>query len=133
MAGSICTNRGQVICHCLTCRKLTGSPYLACCLVPDDAVKVNVAPPQVTEATHEVGMKLQFYGCDNCPTTIYKKADGMAGFKIVFAGTLDGKDAIETEGKPEAGIWVKYRAPWLSPIAGCEQFEEFAPPPPSAS
>lgn len=72
-------------------------------------------------------MTMQFHGCDTCPSTIYKTAAGFAGFKIVFAGTLDGSEDVGTEGKPQQEIWVKYRVPWLSALEGCEQFEEFPP------
>lgn len=70
---------------------------------------------------------MQFYGCDSCPSTLYKTGDGFAGMKIVLGGTLDGNDGIAKEGRPDAELWVKYRVPWLSPLDGCQQFEEFPP------
>ncbi|KAK5074614.1 hypothetical protein LTR70_010120 [Exophiala xenobiotica] len=118
----------KCICHCLTCRKLTGSTYATALLMPEDSLKTNANPPLVTNAAHQVGMKMQFHGCDSCPSTLYKTAAGFPGVKIVFAGTLDGKDDIATEGKPGGELWVKYRVPWLKPLEGCQQFEEFPPP-----
>lgn len=70
---------------------------------------------------------MQFYGCDSCPSTLYKTAEGFDGFKIVLAGTLNSVDSLATEGKPDAELWVKYRVPWLAPLPGCQQFEGFPP------
>lgn len=72
-------------------------------------------------------MGITFYGCDSCPSLLYKTADGFPGAVIVFAGTLDGDESIETEGKPTGELWTKYRVPWLSALEGCAQFEEFPP------
>lgn len=111
----------------MTCRKLTGGPFVAFTMVPEESLKTNIDPPKITHGTHEVGMPMHFHGCDNCPATLYKTADGFPGTKIVFSGTLDGKENIETEGKPQMELWVKYRVPWLSEIEGCMQFDEFPP------
>jgi len=95
--------------------------------VPEDSVKTNIDPPLVTNGEHEIGMKMQFHGCDSCPSNVFKTADGFPGMKIILAGTLDGKEDIATEGKPTGELWVKYRVPWLGALEGCQQFEEFPP------
>ena len=96
-------------------------------LVPEDSVTTNVAPSVSTNIKHESGMSMTFYGCNNCPSTLYKQADGFPGMTIILAGTLDGEDGLATEGKPDAELWVKYRVPWLNAVEGCQQFEEFPP------
>ena len=106
---------------------MSGSTFLTALLIPEQNLKINVEPAHVSDATHEVGMKMRFYSCDSCPSTLYKTADGFPGLKIVFAGTLDGEDSIAKEGKPEGELWVKHRVPWLSPIEDCQQFEGFPP------
>lgn len=111
----------------MTCRKLSGSAFAIAILVPEDDLKVNMDPPHVTDAVHEAGLKMQFHGCDKCPSTLYKTAEGFAGFKIVLGGTLNSVDSLATEGKPDSELWVKYRVPWLAPLEGCAQFEGFPP------
>lgn len=117
----------QCICHCLTCRKLTGSTFVAGIMVPVTQIKANTESYKTSSTTHEVGMHMQFYGCPDCPSTLYKTADALGDAAIVFGGNLDGKDDLASECKPTAELWTKYRVPWLKPIDGCDQLEGFPP------
>ena len=96
-------------------------------MIPEDNIKTAQAPSKSTNATHEVGMNMTIHGCDGCPSSVYKTADGFPGVAFVFAGTLDGKNSIAEEGKPSIEMWTKYRVPWLAPLNGCAQFDEFPP------
>ena len=117
----------QALCHCLTCRKATGSTNSICVLVPDDAFKFTAGSPKTTTTTHETGMQLKLYSCGDCCSTLCKEAhaDAFKGLTIVFAGTLDEQDALDKV-KPGGELWVKYRASWLNEVQGAGQMQTFS-------
>lgn len=142
----------QAICHCLTCRKLTGSAYATAFLLPDpDTISDSPAatpapktadfkvqsksntPLKQSFAVHEAGIDMTFHGCGRCPSTLFKRANGpFSGVLILFGGCLDGGDGdtraaggLEDLGPPQAELWVKYRLPWIKELDGVKQCQEF--------
>ena len=71
-------------------------------------------------------MELKLFFCGDCGGALCKEAHAEAfrGLKIVFAGTLDDKDAMEMA-KPGGELWVKYRASWLDEVKGAGQMQAF--------
>ncbi|KIW44609.1 uncharacterized protein PV06_03065 [Exophiala oligosperma] len=141
------TPQSQALCHCLTCRKLSGGGYTTCFLIPDPDSSPEAAsnfklqsktntPLHESSTVHEIGVKIKFFGCAKCPSMIYKTApEGFPGVIIMFAGSLDGeeggdlraKGGAESLGSPQSELWVKYRLPWLKEVDGakqCQQFDE---------
>ncbi|KAB8360950.1 hypothetical protein FH972_024682 [Carpinus fangiana] len=121
------------LCHCLTCRKLTGSTYSTCLLLPETSLALNSnSPVKSFETKHENGMRIKIFFCGECGTSIYKQADADAfrGLSIVMAGTLDGDSNIETA-EPQAEFWVKYRPHWVAQASGgsVKQIHAFDNPP----
>ena len=114
----------QVLCHCLTCRKLSGSTNAMAAMVPEPALKSSGDKARVTYGTHETGMKFDFYGCESCPSTLYKSADGYPGVLFVFLGNLD-EDQEGVAGKPTVEMFTKYRVEWLNQLEDSAQFEAF--------
>ncbi|KIV80400.1 hypothetical protein PV11_07901 [Exophiala sideris] len=134
----------KAICHCLTCRKVTGTAYTTAFLLPDpDAVSESPAatpapkptdfklqsktdtPLKQSVAMHEVGLEMTFHGCSKCPSTLFKKANGpFLGVLILFGGCLDG-GGFEELGEPQAELWVKYRLPWIKELEGVKQCQGF--------
>ncbi|KAI1608061.1 Mss4-like protein [Exophiala viscosa] len=134
----------KAICHCLTCRKVTGSAYATAFLLPDpDAVSASPAatpepkftdfklqsktdtPLKQSAGVHEVGLDMTFYGCSKCPSTLFKRANGpFLGVLILFGGCLDSSD-LEELGVPQAELWVKYRLPWIKELERAKQCQEF--------
>jgi hypothetical protein len=136
----------QVICHCLTCRKLTGSAYATAFMIPDPAAASETPPPgssfqlasktnskpRETSGVHESGLEMHFYGCEKCPSTLYKRLPtGFPGVLILLAGHLDGagepraEGGLEAWGAPQAELWVKYRLPWVQEVKGAKQCQAF--------
>lgn len=123
----------QVICHCLTCRKVTGSTNSVCLLVPSTHFTfLSSSALKRIITKHETGMELELNFCGDCGSLLCKEPQGDAnqGVKIVFAGTLDG-DNETTQSlaldklKPEAELWVAHRVSWLQPIEGAAQLQGF--------
>jgi hypothetical protein len=117
----------QVLCHCLTCRKVTGSTYSVCLLVPEDKFKFTSGTPKQTATTHENGMGIKLSFCGDCGSPLCKVAEAEAfrGLNIVFGGTLDDQDALE-KAKPGGELWIKYRPTWLSEVEGAGQMQAFS-------
>lgn len=116
----------QVLCHCLTCRKITGSTNTVCLVIPDPQITFTGTPKRIT-TMHEAGVELEISFCGDCGSSLYKEmlAPSHKGLKIVFAGTLDnGSQALEKV-KPEGEIWVKYRVSWVQPVDGAAQMQAF--------
>jgi len=115
----------QALCHCLTCRKVTGSAFTTNLLVPEGSFKITQGTPKDVNTTHENGMKITMHICGECGTMVYKEGDSddLRGLAIVQAGTLD--DGLD-DASPGAELWIKYRAKWLQELKGVGQMQEFA-------
>jgi hypothetical protein len=119
----------QAICHCLTCRKLTGSTYSTNIVVPEDMFKIisDSQPKSSFTDLHESGLKITPQTCAECGSAVAKTGTGpFEGTVIVQCGTLDDKNGLTVLAKPDAELWVKHRVPWLAPIEGTQQCQEFS-------
>ncbi|KAH8821321.1 Mss4-like protein [Xylogone sp. PMI_703] len=115
-----------VVCHCLTCQRLSGTAFTTNIPVPTADFKLASGTPKSFKAKHhEVDMTLTIYYCPDCGTTIYKEsdADAFKGIVLVQAGTL--KDGIDSR-VPQAELWLKNKAKWLPVIEGTSQLQEFS-------
>src|SRR5262245_30288785 len=99
------------ICHCTSCRKETGSVFMAYADWPPDAF----------ETTGEVKTFDGRSFCPACGSRLYSLSDGQVEIKI---GTLDG---APTDLTPQEEIWVNRREPWLTPLP-IEQHRQDPPP-----
>ena len=116
----------KALCHCLTCRRLSGSTYTTNILVPEKAYKVTVGSPKTYSTKQDSGMMLTYSFCATCGCTISKigDAEDFKGIVIVQAGSLDD-DAVFKATDPQAELWVSRRVPWLSAMEGRAQMAEF--------
>jgi hypothetical protein len=99
------------ICHCTTCRKETGSVFMAYADWP-------------LEAFTTTGEVRTFEGrsfCPVCGSRLYSVGDDHVEIKI---GTLD--DAPNNL-IPQEEIWVKRRESWLKPLEGAQRHREDPP------
>lgn len=123
----------QGICHCTTCRKLTGSTYLTFLTVPDKNFAFTSTQPQTYNFTHPAGPPMRVSSCSDCGVAVCKAVEG-EGNTIVLAGTLDdGGVAMDTQ--PQVELWTKERVGWCGEVGtgAMVQFEGFPPPASSAS
>lgn len=79
------------ICHCLPCRKITGSVFTTNLSIPLPSLHFLQGKENLKSFSlkHPAGMKFTYYFCENCGTKIYKEGDGkgLVGVAIVQAGT----------------------------------------------
>ncbi|KAL3442953.1 Mss4-like protein [Aspergillus insuetus] len=112
---------GKCICHCLSCRKASGSTNALNLIVP--AAKISI----VSEAelgqfsyTANNGNRVTRYFCRRCGINMYSDGEGAPGVHFVRAGTLDDEGGLE-KSRPEVEIFVSRRAAWLAEVEGCGQ------------
>lgn len=97
------------LCHCMDCRKESGSVFGS----------FGIWPAQAFEATGE----MRFYQgrgfCPICGGRVYSQPEG--GEVEIRLGALD---MAPTDLEPSYELWVKRRESWLPPLDDAPQFDE---------
>lgn len=116
----------QILCHCLSCKKISGALHTANIPVARDKLIITSGSPASHTHKHEDGFHLTVFFCDSCGSVLYKQADAdmFAPVSLVQSGTLDGpaKDKVS---RPSTELNVKLRASWLPEISGAAQKQGF--------
>ncbi|KAL7934693.1 Mss4-like protein [Trichoderma chlorosporum] len=115
-----------ILCHCLSCQKISGSTNTANIRAPRDKLTVTSGSPKSHTQKHEDGFNLKIFFCPDCGTTLYKQADAdlLSAFSLVQAGTLDGPTKVKIH-QPAAELNVKVRQPWLVAAGEAAQMQGF--------
>lgn len=108
------TMRGEPLrvglCHCLTCRRDSGAPFMAYAVWPSAQVTVQ-------GETRCWADRYARHFCPECGSRVF----GAEGGEIeVRLGALDAAPSGLT---PTYELWVVRREPWLRPVPGAEQFQ----------
>jgi hypothetical protein len=94
-------------CHCRTCQKMAGAPYVAILIVPASAFTVIGDYKEfVTIAASGNHMHRAF--CPECGSPLFVRNSGFPNVRPVAAVTLDDPSLF----KPEKDIWVADAQPW---------------------
>jgi hypothetical protein len=101
------------LCHCTTCRKLTGSSFSATANWHSHQFRLTG-----TLATYE---RRSF--CPTCGSRLFYLYDG--GVEV-FLGTLD---QAPYDIEPTVEVWTVRREPWLPQVPGTTQHRENPPKP----
>ncbi|CEJ61355.1 hypothetical protein PMG11_09890 [Penicillium brasilianum] len=111
------------LCHCLDCRKLTGSPYSYSFVVKTAELEISGSPKEVAK-TSDSGNEIRNYFCPDCGTPLYGgkiKPDGEPDeITVVRAGIFD--DEFLAKWKPQAELYIGSRLEWVKPIEEAGQF-----------
>ncbi|KAH6986164.1 Mss4-like protein [Ilyonectria sp. MPI-CAGE-AT-0026] len=108
------------VCHCLDCRKTSGSAYGISVMIPAGNFEVSGTPSTFISKA-ESGNMVTSHFCSKCGTTLW--VDGPAVLlKFVKAGVLDDPNALDTA-KPVMELYTCRRAGWLPALGGCQQKE----------
>ncbi|OJD29179.1 glutathione-dependent formaldehyde-activating protein [Diplodia corticola] len=110
----------QATCHCLDCRKISGSTYSTNLIVSEDGFKVTQGTTKTISKTGDSGNTITSHFCGDCGTTLYRETGLFAGSKIVKAGVLDDYDALN-KAKPALELYTKHRVNWVPETAGAQQ------------
>lgn len=99
------------LCHCLTCRKETGGPFMAFADWDRDQVSVTGETASWTATTDHR------HFCPACGSALFA-TDGTNREVEVRLGCLDAAPSGLT---PSYELWVSRREHWLQPVAGAQQ------------
>jgi hypothetical protein len=99
------------VCHCTTCRKLTGSPF---------SVSANWRSDQF-HMTGELKTYERRSFCPNCGSRLFYLYD--AGVEV-FLGTLD---QAPNDIKPMVEVWTIRKEHWLPPVPGVTSHHQNPP------
>lgn len=94
------------LCHCLDCRRLSGSVFQAVAIYPDAAVTVS-------------GETREFAGrsfCPRCGSSVFGRSEDEIEVSL---GALDAPRQLT----PTYELWTIRREAWLPPVPGARQYE----------
>jgi hypothetical protein len=111
----------QVVCHCETCRKNSGSAFSMNVAVPQDRLRIESGSPRRYE-DHSGASGKAFYRffCGDCGSHIYSHGPAYGAIAFIKAGTLDDPSWVA----PNLHIWCAEKLPWVDIPEGVTQGRE---------
>ncbi|KAJ6078764.1 Glutathione-dependent formaldehyde-activating enzyme/centromere protein V [Penicillium canescens] len=115
----------KAICHCISCRKISGGSNTVNYAVPEVKFSVTGGSPKSFSKDHEYGMVLTVFFCPDCGSALWKEAtaEQLKGFKLVQAGTLTESEKLDDG--VDAEFYTTTRVPWLVALSGVDKRTEF--------
>ena len=110
-------------CHCIDCRKTSGTGHASHMIVPEPAFKIT-GDVKFFDKPADSGNIISRGFCPECGSPVYSKNSGMPGIVFVRASSLDNPDDF----KPQMIVYKKRAASWDS-IAGDMPGYSAMPPP----
>jgi len=111
-------------CHCLDCRKSSGSGHFALILAPVAAINVK-GEVKKYDLIGDSGATVTRHFCPTCGTQIYNTNTNpaMQGMMTLIATTLDDPEYYA----PQMAVYAKRALSWDQPQAGIPHFAELPP------
>ncbi|KAH8663866.1 Mss4-like protein [Ilyonectria robusta] len=110
------------LCHCLDCRKTSGSSHAVNWFVPADLIAVEGSPKTFTKKSNAGNLITNSF-CPDCGTTLFREGPAAPGIKFVKAGVFNDPEVLSTV-KPQGEIFVSRRPSWMAPVEGASQKQE---------
>lgn len=112
----------QALCHCLDCRKITGSTYSTNIIVPGDGFEVTSGSPKTIAKKADSGKTITSHFCGDCGSTLWRDGETFGDAKVIKVGIMDDLDAV-TKAKPAVELYVPERVEWVSGVSGADQLK----------
>jgi hypothetical protein len=97
------------LCHCLDCRKHTGSLFHASAIFPEEAVTIDGETRAYEGGTSQSGTASARHFCPRCGSSLFgRSADEVE----VSLGALDAPDQL----MPTYELWTVRRESWMPPF-----------------
>jgi len=114
----------SVVCHCLECRKASGSSFMANSMYKSSQLKIIAGEPNLKtyddrKAASSATRHRQF--CSVCGSPLFTTNPNLENVVIVTSGSLD--DGWK-EWRPQAEIYCMRRAEWLPKVEGMAMLEK---------
>ncbi|TVY90662.1 hypothetical protein LAWI1_G001416 [Lachnellula willkommii] len=110
----------HVLCHCLDCRKISGSSYSNNLVVPENNFKIVSGTPKTISKVADTGKNITSHFCGDCGTTLYRTGESFPNAVIIKAGILDDPE-WPNKNIPKGELFASERVKWTSPIDGAAQ------------
>ncbi|KAI8626413.1 Mss4-like protein [Xylariaceae sp. FL1651] len=111
---------GKALCHCVDCRKITGSTYSTNIIVAGPGFKVLSGTPKTISKTADSGNEITSHFCGDCGSTIWRDGPSFGDNKCIKVGTLDDADALD-KAKPGVELYTTERVSWVAEVPGAGQ------------
>ncbi|KAI1410521.1 Mss4-like protein [Hypoxylon sp. FL1857] len=111
---------GKVTCHCLDCRKISGSTYSTNIVVPGPGFKLLSGSPKTISKIADSGNEITSHFCGDCGTTLWRDGPSFGENKVIKVGVLDDIKALD-EAKPLGELFTEFRVSWVPEVPGAVQ------------
>ncbi|KAF1941338.1 hypothetical protein EJ02DRAFT_206336 [Clathrospora elynae] len=115
----------SILCHCLDCRKISGSTYSSNAVYSEDKFKITKGTPKQHKMTADSGKEIISSFCGDCGSTMWREGDTFASKRVVKAGTLDDTSIVDNF-KTDAELFVANRPKWVGTQEGAAQKQSMA-------
>ncbi|KAJ4386094.1 hypothetical protein N0V93_008986 [Gnomoniopsis smithogilvyi] len=136
----------KALCHCLDCRKITGSTYSTNLVVPTATFTLTKGTPKEYHHTADSGNTVILSFCGDCGSTLWSRSATFGDTTVIKAGTLDEEEMVEgdhhdgggqqqrqgrlllleEEARPLLELFVRGRPSWVAAVKGAVQDEDGA-------
>lgn len=110
-------------CHCVDCRRSSGTGHCSHMGVPEAAVKID-GETALYEAPADSGNIVGRRFCPTCGAAVYSVNSGMAGLVFLRASSLDDPELF----KPQVIVYTRSRPSWDKIDPDLPSFETMPPP-----
>ena len=108
----------QLICHCKTCQKNSGSAFSMNVVVPEVSLIVEGDALRCYEdQSGTSGQTFHRYFCGACGSPVYSQGPAYGAIAFIKAGTLDDATWVA----PSTNIWCAEKLPWVAIPEGATQ------------
>ncbi|OOQ83431.1 hypothetical protein PEBR_34529 [Penicillium brasilianum] len=101
-----------IICHCINCKRYTGSGFSANIIVPQSSFKYTQGSPQLYLDGSDKGGVVYREFCPDCGTPFTSRSDDDEDEVAVKSGTLNDEDRERSEQGPPAAPGVRSSQWW---------------------
>jgi hypothetical protein len=109
----------MAICHCRSCRKLTGGTAWGFLVVLEDEIKIS-GETKTFSRQGESGKDVLMHFCSLCGSTVFGQPQLCPQIRTISSSSLDDEELF----KPDCHVWTKDAPSWTSFIPGAQKFEK---------
>ncbi len=110
-------------CHCVDCRRATGSSFATNAFFKEDDLVVLQGTTKAYSHTADSGNTMTKEFCPECGSQLFGSGSGNQGIRTVKVGTIDDASAIQ----PQIEVFVSRALPFTRHPEFTEKFEKGRP------
>ena len=99
----------MVVCHCVDCRKASGSAAAYNARVPAESIRFTRNEPKAFTVLAASGQRLKRLFCPECGSQLFSQREKLPQFLTIKVGSLDDPSGLAVG----RHIWTSSAMPWL--------------------